>query len=427
MKSAARLNVFQRLIRQWDVLHPYNAGQMMKLAGRTDICAIEQVWCQTLRELGLGPVNVRERDFWFVPLNGQVAPQVTIVAEHSLDDFISRELNRPFSLGDVPFRPFCIARESDHVLGVIYQHWVADSASIRLIMREWFVRLFDPGKARRLPVRLAQGGYWRFCNPGRAGWQVIPTILAGVNFSSRMKRMRRVQSRDSDDLSMRFSLHEAPPGVIGRVATAARVFGVTVNDLFLAAIAQTCLEHGPNVSTRRRTDLALGTIVDLRGIAASALRDDFGIFLGYTNVVLRPGDVGDPRRLIERIAAQNRQQKDRAAPHGSVVQIAAALAIGSMLGPNRIKDFYRKRFPLGGGISNVNMNRTWAREYHPSPLIDYVRISPTGPMMPLVFTPTTLGDRLSFGLTCRASIIPEDRARKIASAFVERLDILAKT
>src|SRR5262249_17073199 len=139
-----------------------------------------------------------------------------------------------------------------------------------------------------------------------------------------------------------------------------------VNDLMLAAIARACLSHGPTVPTRRRTDLALGTIADLRGIASESLREDFGLFLGYTNIALKPADFLNARTLISQVASQNRQQKARGAAHASVVQMAAGLLVGRMLGPSRIKEFYRKRFPFAGGISNVNMNRTWAREYHPS-------------------------------------------------------------
>jgi hypothetical protein len=47
--------------------------------------------------------------------------------------------------------------------------------------------------------------------------------------------------------------------------------------------------------------------------------------------------------------------------------------------------------------------------------------------MPLVFTPTTLGDHLNFGLTCRASVVTRDRTEMIARTFIEQLDKLAKT
>jgi hypothetical protein len=46
-------------------------------------------------------------------------------------------------------------------------------------------------------------------------------------------------------------------------------------------------------------------------------------------------------------------------------------------------------------------------------------------MMPLVFTPTTLGDRLNFGFTYRPSLIRPDRAGEMADYFIRRLQAIA--
>ena len=104
-----------------------------------------------------------------------------------------------------------------------------------------------------------------------------------------------------------------------------------------------------------------------------------------------------------------------------MIRMTAGVAAGSLFGPQRLKNFYRKRLPLAGGVSNVNMNRSWACAFHPSPLLNYIRVSPTGPMMPVVFTTTTLGDRLHFGLTCRDSVVPPDRAQLLADTFAKQL------
>ena len=77
--------------------------------------------------------------------------------------------------------------------------------------------------------------------------------------------------------------------------------------------------------------------------------------------------------------------------------MVVGLTIGRLLGRDKMVEFYRKRMPLAGGISNVNLNRSWAGEFHPEPLLDYIRVSPTGPLMPLVFTPTTLGKKMHLG------------------------------
>jgi hypothetical protein len=97
------------------------------------------------------------------------------------------------------------------------------------------------------------------------------------------------------------------------------------------------------------------------------------------------------------------------------------------LSPQRLLDWYRKRIPLAGGTSNVNLNRDWPAKYHPSPLLDYVRVSPCGPMMPMVFTPTTLGTGINFGLTCRESVISPELQQRIASQFTRRLCEIARS
>jgi len=112
-------------------------------------------------------------------------------------------------------------------------------------------------------------------------------------------------------------------------------------------------------------------------------------------------------------------------PLSSPVRMLAGFTVGKFYDRRKIVDFYRKRVPLAGGISNVNLNRTWAASFHPDPLLDYIRVSPTGPMMPLVFTPTTLGDHLHVGFTYRTNLISNDRAQQMAADFTHRLRALA--
>jgi hypothetical protein len=103
----------------------------------------------------------------------------------------------------------------------------------------------------------------------------------------------------------------------------------------------------------------------------------------------------------------------------------AGLTAGRLFDRDRLATFYRKRLPLSGGISNVNLNHSWARRYHPDPLIDYLRISPTGPMMPLVFSTTTLGSSFHFGLTRRSALVTDAMAEQIAAHFIRRLTQVA--
>jgi hypothetical protein len=337
---------------------------------------------------------------------------------------MSSELNRPFD--DRPFRPFVIDNPQTHFVGVVYHHWIADSFSIRILLREWFVRMHASDSQSRLWFRPENPGYWKLFGPSQANWNLGGAAMDLFRWSARFRRARRIDAKSSQDFRTYFTLNRAPDGLISSIAAAARCGGVTVNDVFLAAMAQACDEMAPAKRMPHRPDLALGTIVDLRSRARQPLDDVFGLYLGFTSVFCSPADLSDWNRTLIRIHQQNTMLKTTAAAESSMLRMSAGLFAGKILSRSRLLEFYRKRLALAGGISNVNLNRDWPAKFHPAPLLDYVRISPCGPMMPLVFTPTTLGDRLNVGLTCRESVIPRDRADSLFAVFLDRLQRFAQ-
>src|SRR4051794_194400 len=66
------LNVFQRLVLQWERIHPYNAAQVLKLAGRPDGAALTRAWQDTLNTLSLGRVRRRGTRFAHEAINGEL-------------------------------------------------------------------------------------------------------------------------------------------------------------------------------------------------------------------------------------------------------------------------------------------------------------------------------------------------------------------
>ncbi len=425
MAAPTQLNVFQRLTRQWDSLHPYNAGQMMKLAGPADRDALRAAWNSTLRELGLGIARVTGDSYLYEACDD--AELIQIPRDDSLESFITTELNRPFdSARGLPFRGFVHESSGAHYVGIIYHHWVADSFSIRVLLREWFLRLHEPGSARRRSLRIASRGYWSLFGPGRANWSIDSALLGLFRWSAHFRKARRIEPDGFKDLSVHFTMHEAPDGLIERIAATSKKLGATVNDIFLAAMAQVCDELVPLQRNPKRPNLAMGTIVDLRSRSSEKIDDTFGLFLGFTSVFCRAEDLREPIRLLARVHQQNVMQKNTAAAESSMIRMLAGLTVARILKRKALLEFYRKRLGLAGGISNVNLNRDWPGRYHPTPMLDYIRISPAGPMMPLVFTPTTIGRSMNFGLTCRTSVIPPERATMLASAFIQRLEEFTK-
>jgi hypothetical protein len=166
--QSARLNVFQRLAMQWERLHPYNAAQVLRLAGPAPSAArVRTAWDETLAALGLGaPVPRGSRYSWRPVPEAARAPRF-LNGPTTLDAVISAELNFPYDDGACPFRPVVVTpdRSPDYYLGVGYRHWVADSVAVRLLLRHWLARI--TGETPLPPPELhGADGYWRLFGPG---------------------------------------------------------------------------------------------------------------------------------------------------------------------------------------------------------------------------------------------------------------------
>jgi NRPS condensation-like uncharacterized protein len=409
------LNIFQRCIRVWEQSHPYNAAQILKIAGAADAGKIAEAWNATLAASGLGNARVVGRRFYYE----KAEPQDVIRVDEKLglEAFITREMNRPFDA--MPFRPFVLQDDGSHFMGVMYQHWVADSVSMRMLLREWFSRLHDPAKTTGRALHVPRGGFWRYFGPGKANWSLIDGVMSLIGTKNEFCRARRIEN-ESGGQHVECSLHRLPDGTVDALRIAARQRKVTLNDMFLAALARACDEHGAG-ERRRDRDLAIGTIVDLRATSQENLDNTFGLFLGFTTMVVPAGYLRDRDRLLSNVAMQNLHQKESRAAQASQLRMAAGFTQAKLLSPKKLAAFYREYMPVMGGVSNVNMNRAWPAEYHPSVLLDYIRVAPTGPMVPVVFAATTIGKKLCFVLTRRASAVDEASGRELARTFIEEL------
>jgi hypothetical protein len=408
--NTAPLNIFQKLMRKWEAVHPYNAAQVMKISGTPDRAALETAWRMVLDTAGLGHLHLSDNRYGFQPLNGR-GDGCLCNCGPPLTQHISAELNRPFAdPTEPPLRPFVIAEAEHYFAGVVYQHWVADSVSVRMLLRDWFVRA---------------SGYWKSIGPRRNGSGLAESVLGLARRHVRLRRVQKVESTALADHRTEFDIFPAQRGLIGKLRTTAHRRGVKLNDVFLAALAEACSRHVPLQRRGQRTDLAVGSIVDLRPYCTENLSQTFGLYLGFTNVVCRPDDLRDFDRLLANVSRQTRLQKKTGVAPASLMWMGAAMAIGQLSRPEELYHFYRKELPLAGGISNVDLSNGWMKPYHPSPLMEYVRVSPTGPMTPLVLTTTTLGEIFHVGLTHRAGLISKSVAGEIAGGFLRRLADLA--
>jgi NRPS condensation-like uncharacterized protein len=216
-------------------------------------------------------------------------------------------------------------------------------------------------------------------------------------------------------------------GVVSSALAYARAHGVKLNDVFVAALAEACHRFVPTQARTGRRGLAVSSIVNLRPyLGERADRTGFGCQLGFTGVVCREHEMHDWRRLLRTVARQNQLERTGRFGRPGVAWMHAAELATRFAHRDRLYDFYRKEAPFAGGMSNVNLNDTWfAAQHAAGRVLDYLRISPTGPMVPVVLNVTTLGGDLRMTMTYRSNLMNDWTAGELAEMFAARLASVA--
>ena len=222
-----------------------------------------------------------------------------------------------------------------------------------------------------------------------------------------------------------------PDGLIGHIYQFAKKMDATVNDVFLAVLLQTMGDYTSAARSEQRSrlfrpkrdDVAFSTAVDIRPLANESLEDQFGCWISYFSVVVKnPEQISMPD-LTRQIAAYTKSVKAGRKALRFFQGFKMCLMFWDHLKDPRQKALMMNRaLPFAGGISNVNLTDTWiGRDER---IMDYIRISPTGPLIPAVFTLSTIRDRLSLCFTHHHGVFRPDQAVAIAADFVRRLTAL---
>ena len=433
-----RLNTFQVLMRRWAKLHPYNAGQVMHVTGSGDA----ERWKQAI-EAVIGPLGLGVPQFSAGDLEVRFAPVADVTVEHGTNDFVAfvnEELNRPFAPNDLPIR-FAILPRNDgtHYLAAFYDHWIGDSRAMRELMQRIFAQYQNPEAAQRLTPLTLHAPEFKKIFRQRMGWlHRSAPIRESIRNVWRHRHAFRINLVDPLDFNARFACATLPAGVIDRVYRFAKLHNASVNDAFVAVLGQamgvyTAAARGKRVTPRfhfERQHIGVGTIVDIRDAATEPLDNVFGLYLSsYTSLLDYPEN-STVDKLIGPIARYTRRVKKSY----STVRGYAALVMARFWYDHYGKDkdrfkaqFFHKTVPMAAGISNVNMTKSWADQMHDPAdetpqILDYLRISPVGPLIPVVFTLTTIRDRLSLCVTYRSTAISDADATKLVEDFNRRLE-----
>ncbi len=421
----AKLNQFQQTMLKWNDLHSYNAVHVVRIPESFDAGRLGTIINATIGGSGLtnlcldlkrgilryhgGPMNCEIK-----VLGADADPEAALCAE------IETQLNTGFMLGERmnPFRFFVAVNAGSFLLGLVYFHPVADAESI--------VRMLMPivntyvGKAERRSTGLAELHPRRHDRLFRQNPVVLARKLAALpSMIGAMRASSRPRCSDAQDLRNEFTRFSLRSEDLLALRAASRSLGVTINDLFLALLMKALapLDARREQAARRR-NISIGTIVNTREDLGLDVPPFFGLCLGFFVVTHPVPDGMTVADLARDIGIQTLGIKRRQLYLGWPLELAAARLALRFFSARGQKDFYRKSYPLWGGITNMNLNSIW-NELDGGAPPDYFRAVSTGPITPLVLSITTVGSGVNIGVTYRVTSF---RAAEIAAVRQRLLD-----
>ena len=427
------LNAFQLLMRDWTQLGPYNAAQALCVAGLPDSSRWQTSIQEVISGLRLGRPRVEGSRAFFYPVE---AIDVPVITNANLESLAGEQMNLPFAECDFPIRFFIVTAVDRHWLLVVYNHWIADSFAMRCVMRNIFDRYCD-SRRRLAPLTLAAPSFSSLFRRYLGRVPLLTRMRMSSANSLRHLQAYRLNIVDPLDFHAVVAMRQLPDGLVENLRHQARILHCTVHDLFLTALARACgrLTAADRYRPRRRhsrTKIALGTIVDIRHGANLPLTDVFGLYLSCCTMLVDKPETRQLHELARSIGSHSRwiKQSDQAVRRFGTLKTAHIWY--HLLGdPLHQAVFFQKASPTIAGISNVNLTGDWMDQNQTPATVgpralDYVRISPTGPLLPMVFTLTTLRGRLSLSVTYRTTALKQEAVDTVISDFCTALMELAQ-
>ena len=420
-----RLNLFQATMLDWRELHPYNAVHAVRIAQKLDEAALARAIDDVLSGAGLTGLEL-DRDRCRYAWRGGEA-QVAIEAvdpgsdwQASLAHAFERHLNAPFPREGAiePFRFFAMPVDDGFFVGIAYDHFIAGGDSIVALLDAIAARHgAKPASAAPLrryprthahlfarhPVRFARG---------------LARLPALARSCRRTIRPRYRAIEDGHNGFMLFWLDDAQ--YLARRATSKR-WGVTLNDALMALLlmAQDAAMPGRDTSARRH-ELAVASIINLRREHREDRRATFGQFLSSFRVAhpVPPGTTLEALALdVHRATTRVKREKLFLT---TLFAMAVDRIIGRMQTPKQRMGTYAKSYPVGAGVSSLNVDALWQSGAAPQ----YVRGVPTGPLSPVVVAVTTSGTRMCMGISYRTTAVTPEEAAALGNDLVSRIDAL---
>jgi hypothetical protein len=425
-RLAGRLNLFQRTMLDWRDLHPYIAVHAVRVPQPLDRLAVMRAIDETLEHAGLTGLELdrdRGRYEWH---GGASANKLEIVAagdawQPTLARTFERHLNEPFAMeGRIdPFRFFAIDAGDAFFLGIAYDHFIAGGDSIVVLLNAIVDRY--AGKPTQAPFSRYPRTHRRLFaqHPLRfvRGLARLPAM------ASSCRRTIRPRYRAIDDGYNAFTFFTLDEAEYSGLRRAAKAWSVTLNDALIALLLLAQDAQSPRDRTKRRHELAVASIMNLRDAHGEDSRTTFGQFLSS----FRVSHPVAPDTTLAEIARDVNAATTRVKRERLYLTTLAAIAVDRVIGRFRTREqrmgVYAKSYPVGAGVSSLNVNALW-RTADGEGAPTYIRGVPTGPASPIVVAVTTSGGTLCAGITYRTAAAGPDDIGQLQAHLRSRIQAL---
>lgn len=416
-----RLNLFQSTMLRWRELHPYNAVHVLSVERPLDRMALRQAAERTLEVWGLTGLVLKGHRFEYRGGPVQVDPRVLPSVGDAfavLEQEVERQLNCPFPREGAfdPFRVFAIDQGTSFRLGLAYDHFIGAGDSIVFLLQDVWQR-YSGGTPRnfapeRYPPRCVPM-LVRHSGAVLRGLRRLPALTASCRQSV------RPHYTNASDGTNGFSYFRLDAAQTEAVMRTARNCGVTINDLILAlTLAAVAPLVGARDPTRRRHEIGVASIMNIRHEFGPAARDAFGQFLGSFRVAhpLPPGT--SVVELARDLHAQTAQIKREKLYLQNLLAMEASGLYWRFLTPRQRAGLHAKTYPTWAGVSSLDVNALWRRAGAGEPP-EYIRAVPTGPLSPLVLAVTSARNLLHVGVSFRTAAVSRMNIATMSDLFVD--------
>ncbi len=416
----------------WEAVHPYNAGQVVRLNGQVDVPSLREAIQTACQDAGVGTLVLdADRRRYRYDRAEQIALEEIAPAESPVDALqrmLTESLNARFPEG--PHHPIRWSiledrRSDSYFLVAVWRHLAADELSVRLLLRRVLNQYYGtrhPEDARPFtmlsPLPARASGFRHRCV------SQIVALARAIRLSRAVRRVYRFREARAHGEGTHIHLASLPSGLAGRLETCCRAHRVTPNDLLLAVLGKVLAKATVRARAQSyKRSLGLATAVCLRRAAPQALADSFSVVLGHWVTLLHRPDA-ELRTLLEQIAVQTRAERDARRSALSQWGFMLLVLICRWSPFQRDGRWYERMYRLSGGVSNVRASTGWFGDAGRH-IREYFLVSPPGPAVPLVVASATLGDNINLCLVARDAALSAAEAGTFLAQLCAELSAIA--